>query len=138
MSAELAAADSSTPQGAIVPAIVQASSATSAPVAIPAEWYGQYVRFTFIGAAATDVMCIRFGTTAALAAVTTLATASTNAGAATYAITPAGTEPMLVLPSGMPIDERLDASWRFFCHIAPASGALSVALKQGRYGESGH
>lgn len=127
-------ADASTPYGRTVPAIVQASSASSTAVAIPAEWYGRYVDFTFTGAAARDKLSIRFGLTAALAAVA-LNTASTNAGSATYAITPAGSEPMIVLTDGQTIRRRLDARWRFFCHISnTAAGYLHAVLVSGDSG----
>lgn len=124
--------DYGTPQGLTTPSIVQASSLTTAPVAIPAEWYGLFVEFTFSGAAARDKLCIRFGTTSANSAVA-LATASTNAGASTYAITAAGTEPMLVLFDGATARRRLDRSWLFFNHISnTASGFLYASLVSGR------
>lgn len=126
--------DASTPSGLTVPAIVQASSATSAAVAIPAEWYGRFVDFTFEGNAARDKICIRFGVTAAAAAVA-LHTASTNAGAATYAITPVDSEPMIVLFDGGTARRRLDSRWRFFCHISnTALGYLHAAITSGAAG----
>lgn len=129
--------DQSTPAGLTVPAWVQASSASSAPVAIPAEWYGMFVDFTFSGAAARDKICIRFGTTAGAAAVA-LASASTNAGAATYAITPVGTEPMVVLFDGTTTRRRLDLRWRFLCHISnTASGFLYASIASGADGAGG-
>ena len=127
--ADLMASDSSTPSGMTIASAVVAGAVTTAPVAVPAAWLGTYCRFVFIGASATDVMYIRFGTANTVAVATT---ASTLAGAATYALTEVGTEPHLVLPSGVAVDERIDKRWLFFAHISSAaSGKLYVAAKTG-------
>lgn len=126
--------DASTPYGLTTPAWVQASSATSTPVAIPSEWLGRFVQFTYKGNAAREQCCIRFGVDVSSATVA-LATASTNEGSTTYAITAAGTEPMLVLFDGQTIRERIDARFLFLCHIATnASGFLYASVKTGAIG----
>lgn len=120
-------ADASTPSGLTNPSAIIAPTASSQWLNTPTNWLGKYMRWTFFGASPTDVCYVKFSlTTAPTVDGTTATVITSNALAASAA------EPMLSLPSGVPIDDRLDPNWLFFAYIASAtSGKLHVQYKTG-------
>lgn len=90
--------------------------------ACPAEWAGQFVEFTAMGA---DVY-IRFGTSNGVQV--DQSTASTNSGATAYTLTAGGKEPHLVIPAGTSKHERVRADQTFFAHVASAAGGKLYAV----------
>jgi hypothetical protein len=125
MSVEQQAFDLSTPSGLTIPAAVIPTSATSEEITIPSEWFGKFVSFTLVGAAATDFSYIRFSVASSGSVALT---ASTISGSPKV-ITPAGTEPFLIVPHGAPsVPTRIDSAFRFLQHIDTQAGGKIFAV----------
>lgn len=122
---EIYAASAGTPaSGTTKRASVIAPGNTTDWLTTPADWLGKYVRWTFVGAAPTDVCYVRFSATTAPTVSLTATVVASNVLAASAA------EPDLVLPNGVPVDDILDKRFLFFAFIASAaSGKLYVQLK---------